>query len=239
MLIFPAIDLYDGKAVRLLHGDYAQMTVYHEHPEVVAKTFENLGARYLHLVDLEGAKNGTTPHRKLVRRIARETSLFCEIGGGIRSLDVIRQYLDAGVKRVILGTIAVEDPDFTMRAVAEYGEAIAVGADVRNGKISIKGWTEDSAYTLDDFCAQMQNIGVKTLICTDISRDGGMRGANQQLYRTLSEKYSMNLVASGGVSSLEDIATLTSLGIYGAIVGKAYYTGAIDLKKALEVAHGC
>lgn len=239
MLIFPAIDLYGGKAVRLLRGDYAQMTVYNEHPEAVAKEFERLGATCIHLVDLEGAKKGTTPHMEVVRKIAEETSLFCEIGGGIRSLKTIEKYLAAGVKRVILGTVAVEDPDFVKKAVELYGDAIAVGADIRDGRVSIKGWTEDSQYTLDEFCEKMQENGVKTLICTDISRDGAMIGTNRALYKDLSEKFSMNIVASGGVSTMEDVEALTKLGIYGAIIGKAYYTGAIDLKEALEVAHKC
>ncbi|MBR4079781.1 MAG: 1-(5-phosphoribosyl)-5-[Christensenellaceae bacterium] len=239
MLIFPAIDLYGGKAVRLLRGDYAQMTVYNEHPEAVAKEFERLGATCIHLVDLEGAKEGTTPHMEVVRKIAEETSLFCEIGGGIRSLKTIEKYLAAGVKRVILGTVAVEDPDFVKKAVELYGDAIAVGADIRDGRVSIKGWTEDSQYTLDEFCEKMQENGVKTLICTDISRDGAMIGTNRTLYKDLSEKFSMNIVASGGVSTMEDVEALTKLGIYGVIIGKAYYTGAIDLKEALEVAHKC
>jgi len=239
MLIFPAIDLYGGKAVRLLRGDYAQMTVYNEHPEEVAKEFERLGATCIHLVDLEGAKEGTTPHMEVVRRIAEETSLFCEIGGGIRSLETIEKYLKAGVKRIILGTVAVEDPGFVKKAVELYGDAIAVGADIRDGRVSIKGWTEDSQYTLDVFCEKMQANGVKTLICTDISRDGAMIGTNRELYRELSEKFSMNIVASGGVSTMEDVEALTKIGIYGAIIGKAYYTGAIDLKEALEVARRC
>ena len=236
MILFPAIDLYDGKAVRLLKGDYANMTVYSEDPLAVAQTFSSLGATHLHLVDLMGAKDGTTPHLSLVSRIARETPLFTEIGDGIRSMETVQRYLDAGVDRVILGTAAVTDPEFAAEAVCRFGDAIAVGADVRDGRIAIKGWLEDSAVTLDEFCASMQGMGVKTLICTDISRDGAMRGTNRALYADLSSRYSMQITASGGVSDLSDLRALRALNLYGAIIGKAYYTGAIDLRQALEVA---
>lgn len=236
MHIFPAIDLYGGKAVRLYKGDYNQMTVYHDHPEEVAATFQHLGAGYVHLVDLEGAREGTTPHLEAVRHIADSTSLFTEIGGGIRSLDTMEKYLNAGVDRVILGTAAVTDPTLADQAVKAFGDAVAVGADIRDGRVSIKGWTEDSAYTTEEFCARMQDAGVKYLICTDISRDGAMRGTNRELYRKLSQKFSMHITASGGVSTLEDIRALAALDLYGAIIGKAYYSGAIDLKDALEAA---
>ncbi len=236
MHIFPAIDLFGGKAVRLYKGDYDQMTVYHNHPEEVAAAFQRLGAGYVHLVDLEGAREGTTPHLEVVRRIAESTSLFTEIGGGIRSLDTMEKYLNAGVDRVILGTAAVTDPTLAKRAVEAFGDAVAVGADIRDGRVSIKGWTENSAYTTEEFCARMQDAGVKYLICTDISRDGAMRGTNRELYRELSRKFSMHITASGGVSTLEDIRALAALDLYGAIIGKAYYTGAIDLKEALEAA---
>jgi len=236
MHIFPAIDLFGGKAVRLYKGDYNQMTVYHDHPEEVAATFQHLGAGYVHLVDLEGAREGTTPHLEVVRHIADSTSLFTEIGGGIRSLDTMEKYLNAGVDRVILGTAAVTDPTLANQAVKAFGDAVAVGADIRDGRVSIKGWTEDSAYTTEEFCARMQDAGVKYLICTDISRDGAMRGTNRELYRKLSQKFSMHITASGGVSTLEDIRALAALDLYGAIIGKAYYSGAIDLKDALEAA---
>ncbi len=236
MILFPAIDLYGGKAVRLFKGDYAQMTVYHDDPLAVAKEFVRLGATHVHLVDLEGAKDGTTPHLQLVSQIARETPLFTEIGGGIRSMETIEAYLASGVDRVILGTAAITDPIFTAQAVETYGDAIAIGADVRDGRISIHGWTEDSALTLDAFCGQMQAIGVKTIICTDISRDGAMRGTNRALYADLAMKYRMQITASGGVSDMDDIRALRALNLYGAIIGKAYYTGAIDLTEAIEVA---
>ncbi len=236
MILFPAIDLFEGKAVRLFKGDYAQMTVYSEHPEEIGKDFAACGATHAHLVDLEGAKSGETPNLETVIRIRESSGLFCEIGGGIRSMEVVKRYLDAGLDRVILGTAAVEDERFLTAAVEKYGERIAVGADVRDGFIAVKGWTEKSAIGLMDFCRKMEKIGVKTLICTDISRDGAMRGTNREMYRELSEELGLQITASGGVSSLEDVESLRRMNLYGAIIGKAYYTGDIDLKKALEVA---
>ena len=236
MILFPAIDLFEGKAVRLFKGDYAQMTVYSEHPEEIGKEFAACGATHAHLVDLEGARNGETPNLETVIRIRESSGLFCEIGGGIRSMEVVKRYLDAGLDRVILGTAAVEDERFLTAAVEKYGEKIAVGADVRDGFIAVKGWTEKSAIGLMDFCRKMEKIGVKTLICTDISRDGAMRGTNREMYRELSEELGLQITASGGVSSLEDVESLRRMNLYGAIIGKAYYTGDIDLKKALEVA---
>ena len=236
MILFPAIDLYEGKAVRLFKGDYAQMTVYSEHPEEIGKDFAACGATHAHLVDLEGAKSGETPNLETVIRIRESSGLFCEIGGGIRSMEVVKRYLDAGLDRVILGTAAVENEKFLTAAVEKYGEKIAVGADVRDGYIAVKGWTEKSSIGLMDFCRKMEKIGVKTLICTDISRDGAMRGTNREMYRQLSEELGLQITASGGVSSLEDVESLRKMNLYGAIIGKAYYTGDIDLKKALEAA---
>ena len=236
MILFPAIDLFEGKAVRLFRGDYARMTVYSEHPEEIGKDFAACGATHAHLVDLEGAKSGETPNLETVIRIRESTGLFCEIGGGIRSMEVVKRYLDAGLDRVILGTAAVEDEKFLTAAVERYGEKIAVGADVRDGYIAVKGWTEKSSIGLMDFCRKMEKIGVKTLICTDISRDGAMRGTNREMYRELSEELGLQITASGGVSSLEDVESLRKMNLYGAIIGKAYYTGDIDLKKALEAA---
>lgn len=236
MLIFPAIDLYEKKAVRLLRGDYAQMTVYSEDPPSLARDFAAKGAKCLHLVDLEGARDGTTPNLEVVRKIVATSGLFTEVGGGIRDMDTVEKYLSSGIDRVILGTAALNNRDFLLRALDKYGEKIAVGIDLRDGKVAIKGWTEVSEKTGDDFCSEMQQIGVKTIICTDISKDGAMQGANHELYRELSAKFDMNFVASGGVSSIDDVRKLTSLGIYGAIIGKAYYTGAIDLAEAIEVA---
>jgi phosphoribosylformimino-5-aminoimidazole carboxamide ribotide isomerase len=236
MIIFPAIDLYEGKAVRLYKGDYAQLTVYDENPINTAKKFIAEGATHIHMVDLEGARDGNTPNFETVRQIVTSTDLFVEIGGGIRDMETIDKYLSIGVGRVILGTAAVTDPSFLEKAVATYGNKIAVGADVKDGKIAIKGWLENSAYTLDDFMARLETLGVSNVICTDISKDGAMKGTNRELYRELSRKYSVSITASGGVSDLDDIVALREMELYGAIVGKAYYTGAIDLKEALEVA---
>ena len=236
MYIFPAIDLYDGKAVRLYKGDYAQMTVYSENPIEIARDFEAKGAKFIHMVDLEGARDGSTPNLSIVADVAQHTSLFVEIGGGIRDMATVETYLSAGVSRVILGTAAVNNEAFLREAVSKYGERIAVGADMKDGYIAIKGWLEQSAYTLEAFMEKMQTIGVKTIICTDISKDGAMKGTNRELYRDLSEKFSMDIVASGGVSDMEDIRALTAMNLYGAIIGKAYYTGAIDLAEAIQEA---
>ena len=235
MNIFPAIDLYDKKAVRLYKGDYNQMTVYSERPWEIAIDFEEKGAKFIHVVDLEGAKTGETPNLEIVKKIAESTNLFLEIGGGIRDMKTVETYLANGASRVILGTSAVNDEAFLREAVSRYGEKIAVGADVKDGYIAIKGWIEKSEYSLDAFLEKMQNIGVKAVICTDISKDGAMKGTNLELYKELSEKYSLEIVASGGVSSMDDVRALKEIGVWGAIIGKAYYTGAIDLKEAIEV----
>ena len=236
MLIYPAIDLFEGKAVRLFKGDYAQMTVYSDDPVSVAKKFKAAGASHIHLVDLEGAKGGTTPNLATVCAIKEQTGLFCEVGGGIRTMEVIERYLSAGVDRVILGTAAVTEEGFVERAVQKYGEKIAVGVDIKDGRVAIRGWREDSGLEALAFCEKMQALGVTTLICTDISKDGAMQGTNRALYKELSERFSMQIIASGGVSAMEDVEHLRTLGIHGAIIGKAYYIGAIDLRKAIEVA---
>ena len=236
MIIFPAIDLYDKKAVRLFKGDYNQMTVYSENPLEVAKGFKAAGAEYIHMVDLEGAKDGTTPNFDIVASVAKESGLKVEIGGGIRSEETVKKYIDAGVMRVILGTAALNDRQFLESVCKKYGDKIAVGADLKDGQVAVKGWLETSNVSGMDFLAQMESLGVKTVICTDISRDGAMRGTNRELYRELSEKFSMDIVASGGVSTLDDIKALREMNLYGAIVGKAIYTGDIDLSEAIEVA---
>ena len=237
MILYPAIDLYKGDAVRLVKGDYAQKTVYSHDPVVIAMDFKNCGAERIHTVDLEGAKDGTTPNFETVCRIKKDSGLFVEIGGGIRNMDTVQKYLDAGIDRVILGTAAVENEELVKEAVSVYKERIAVGIDIKDGYVAIKGWLERSAYTAEDFLRQMQGIGVKTIICTDVSKDGMMQGPNKLLYKKLSEEFpDVDLVASGGVSSIEDIRNLKALGLHGAIIGKAYYTKAIDLKEAIEVA---
>lgn len=236
MNIFPAIDLFQGKAVRLYKGDYAQMTVYSDNPPEIARDFLNKGAKFIHLVDLEGAKSGKPENLETIKRIIETGDLFVEVGGGIRSVDTVEAYLSIGVNRVILGTAAVTDPDFLKEALERYGEKIAVGVDIKDGFVAIKGWTEKSQLTAEDFFVQMEKLGVSTVICTDISKDGAMQGTNRELYRLLSSKYSIRIIASGGVSSMEDIRQLREMDLYGAIIGKAYYVGAIDLKEAIEVA---
>jgi len=236
MILFPAIDLYQGKAVRLFQGDYAQMTVYHDDPSSVASDFRHAGATHLHLVDLEGAKFGTTSNLETIRKIVETAQLSTEVGGGIRNMQTVDQYLRLGVDRVILGTAAVTDQSFLKEALNRHGHKIAVGVDLKDGYVAIRGWTEKSQLTAEDFFDQMQTLGVKTVICTDISRDGAMQGTNRELYSRLSRKFTIDLIASGGVSTLEDVAALRQMGLYGAIIGKAYYTGAISLPEALEVA---
>ena len=234
MKIFPAIDLYEGKAVRLLKGNYNDLTVYSENPIEIAKDFESQGATELHTVDLEGARDGGTPNIDIIKSFVENTSLNVEVGGGIRSMDTVKAYLDAGVSRVILGTAAVTDEEFLKTAVATYGDKIAVGADIKDGKVAIKGWVEKTEYGTFEFFEKLQKIGVSTVICTDISKDGAMQGTNRELYKELSEKFSVNIIASGGVSTLDDITALNKMNLFGAIIGKAYYTGAIKISDALE-----
>ncbi len=229
MILLPAIDLYEQQAVRLHQGDYAKMTVYSDDPAALTRAFCDAGAEYLHLVDLEGARCGGTPHFDLVSRIVRTSGMRVEIGGGIRNEETILRYLDAGVLRVILGTTAANNLAFVREMVEKYGSAIAVGVDLRDGMVAVKGWTETSGLSGMEFCKSLQEIGVATVICTDIARDGAMAGTNRALYRELQETFNMNFIASGGVSTIDDIRALKELGLYGAIVGKAYYTGAINL----------
>ena len=236
MLIFPAIDLLQGQAVRLYKGDYAQKTVYSDDPVSVAMNFKAAGAGQIHLVDLEGAKSGDTPNLELICRIKKETGLFCEVGGGIRNLRTMERYLSAGIDRVILGTAAVTEEGLVEAAVARFGEKIALGVDLKDGMVAIRGWTSKTDLDAFSFCEKMQKAGVKPMICTDISRVGAMQGTNRELYRQLSERFSMQIIASGGVSFLEDIQALRRMNLYGAIIGKAYYTGAIDLARAIEEA---
>ncbi|MBO4473034.1 MAG: 1-(5-phosphoribosyl)-5-[(5-phosphoribosylamino)methylideneamino]imidazole-4-carboxamide isomerase [Clostridia bacterium] len=236
MIIFPAIDLVNGEAVRLYKGDFAQKTVYSRDPLSVARDFLAAGAEYIHLVDLDGARTGKNDHFELICRIKAETGLFVETGGGIRTRDAIERYLSRGVDRVILGTVAVTDPTFVPSLPADVVSHVAVGVDVKDGKVAIKGWTETAAFDLYDFCLRFKEQGVDTVICTDISRDGAMMGSNNELYRELTARTGMKVIASGGVSSIEDVKRLKEGGAYGAIVGKAYYIGAIDLSEAIEVA---
>ncbi|MBR4293049.1 MAG: 1-(5-phosphoribosyl)-5-[Clostridia bacterium] len=235
MKIFPAIDLYDGKVVRLYKGRYDEMTVYSDNPLEIAKKFEQAGAEYIHIVDLEGAKDGLVHAFETVKSIIENTSLNVEIGGGIRTEETIKRYVDLGVDKVILGTIAVTDEEFLSEMSSRYRDKIAVGVDLKDGYVAIKGWTEKSQMTADEMLTLLASHSISRVICTDISRDGAMKGTNRELYKQISDIYCLNVVASGGVSSLDDIEALNNIGLYGAIIGKAYYTGAIDLKEAIRI----
>ncbi|MDD6352316.1 MAG: 1-(5-phosphoribosyl)-5-[(5-phosphoribosylamino)methylideneamino]imidazole-4-carboxamide isomerase [Lachnospiraceae bacterium] len=237
MELFPAIDLYDKKVVRLVHGDYQKMTVYSEDPLANARELEENGARWLHLVDLEGARDGSTPNFPVVESICKNTGLKCEIGGGIRSFETIDRYLEAGVSRVILGTKAVTDEDFLEEALKRYGEKIAVGVDAKKGKVAVMGWLEVLDVDMLDFLKHLEEIGVNTAIVTDISKDGAMQGTNLPLYQKLAGLPKLNVTASGGISSLDELSALKKMGIYGAILGKAMYTGAVDVKDALKLVY--
>lgn len=236
MRIFPAIDLYGGKAVRLYKGDYNNMTVYSDDPCLVAKDFMASGAEYMHLVDLEGARSGGTPNIEVVKKLVSLSDMFVEVGGGIRSMEVIKTYINAGVSRVILGTAAVTDRRFLCEALSSYGEKIAVGVDIKDGHVAIKGWVEKSEVKAFAFCRELEQLGVRTVISTDISKDGAMQGANHELYKSLSGELDMQIIASGGVCSMDDVRRLAAMNLYGAIIGKAYYTKAISLSDAVRVA---
>ena len=233
MQIFPAIDLRFGQVVRLYQGDYDKMTVYGADPCAVARDFIAAGAKYLHVVDLDGAKDGTLANFEAISAIARQGGLYIEVGGGIRTEERIQQYLDLGVGRCILGTIAVKDFDFTARMAQKYGDKIAVGVDARDGYVAINGWKELSEERGVDFCRRLRDAGVQTVIYTDISRDGAEQGTNLELYRELAEIEGLNITASGGVSSIAELKELQSIGTHAAILGKALYTGRLDLKTVI------
>lgn len=234
MNIFPAIDLKDKQVVRLLKGDYNKMTIYGNNPLEVAKGFEKSGAEFMHVVDLDGAKSGNGENREIIKLLAKESGLKVQTGGGIRTPEAVKELIDAGIFRVILGTASVKDPAFLKEMVKEYGEKIAVGVDIADGFVAINGWTEKSELEAFSFCENLVKIGVKTVICTDISKDGAMAGTNRELYRELSEKLPLDIIASGGVSDMDDIRELTKLNLYGAIIGRALYNGAIDLTEAIK-----
>ena len=234
MNIFPAIDLKDKQVVRLLKGDYNNMTIYGNNPLEVAKGFKKSGAEFMHVVDLDGAKSGNGENREIIKLLAKESGLKVQTGGGIRTPEAVKELIDAGIFRVILGTASVKDPAFLKEMVKEYGEKIAVGVDIADGFVAINGWTEKSELEAFSFCENLVKIGVKTVICTDISKDGAMAGTNRELYRELSEKFPLDIIASGGVSDMDDIRELTKLNLYGAIIGRALYNGAIDLSEAIK-----
>lgn len=236
MKIYPAVDILGGKAVRLYKGDYSEKTDYGDPVEAVMRLKE-LGAEFLHIVDLDGAKSGDTPNLGIISEIAKKTDVFVEVGGGIRSIETVEKYLSNGLSRVIIGTAAVTDRDFLCKAVSRYSDRIAVGADILDGSVRISGWLSDSGITISDFMTNMEAIGVKTVICTDISKDGALKGTNIALYEKLCRDFpTVEIVASGGVTALEEITELKSAGVSGAIIGKAYYTGMIDIGKAIEAA---
>ena len=235
MNIIPAIDLIGGKAVRLQKGDYNKVTVYSDDPAEVAKSFAQSGAKYLHVVDLDGAKSGKADNYQTIKKIIEAADLSVEVGGGIRNMDTVKLYAEAGVDRIIIGTAALTDPAFLEEAVRTYGEKITVGVDIKDGMVAIKGWTEISEMSCNEFCKRLEALGVKTVICTDISKDGMMSGTNLELYRALNRDFSIQIIASGGVSTLDDVRALKEMKVFGAILGKALYTGAIDLSEAVRI----
>lgn len=236
MKIFPAIDLRFGNVVRLSKGDYDAMNTYSENPREIARFFKSQSAEYLHIVDLDGAKDGKPTNFDAVKAIVSEGGLFTEVGGGIRTEERICDYLSLGVSRVILGTVAVTDFDFTRRMIKKYGEKIAVGVDARDGKVATSGWLETSEQNSVDFCKKLAEVGTKTVIYTDISKDGMLSGTNLEVYKTLSEIKDLDIIASGGISFESEITELKSMGVSGAIVGKAIYENKLDLKKVIELA---
>jgi phosphoribosylformimino-5-aminoimidazole carboxamide ribotide isomerase len=236
MEIFPAIDLKEGQAVRLFQGDYDQMTVYSSSPLEVARGFKEKGATNLHIVDLDGAKDGKLVNFETIKAIVKDINIFVQVGGGIRDEERVLQYLELGVGRVILGTIATQDFNFVVKMVEKYGDKIAVGVDVKDGFVAINGWKEMTDIQGMEFCRRLRDIGLKTVIYTDISKDGGMQGTNLEAYEKLAEIEGLDIVASGGISFEHELVTLKTNGTYAAILGKAIYTGAIDLEKAIKLA---
>ena len=237
MTIFPAIDLYKGSVVRLTRGDYSKMTVYSTDPLAVARGFREAGAVAAHVVDLEGARDGEPLNFDVIRRIAEESGLEIQVGGGIRNMGIIERYLSAGVRRVILGTAAASDPGFISELAGRFGDAAAVSVDIKDGRVAIKGWTDLSEHDALDFCHTAVDLGVRTLICTDISKDGMLGGTNMELYRAMRKELPVNLIASGGITSLGEVRALSALGMDGAILGRALYTGDLDLKECIRSSH--
>jgi phosphoribosylformimino-5-aminoimidazole carboxamide ribotide isomerase len=239
MIILPAIDIYGGAAVRLLRGDFEQMTVYDSDPVAVARRMKKAGARHIHIVDLEGAKAGKPVNFDIIAKIIADTGLLAEVGGGIRDAGTVRAYIEAGAARVILGTAAATAPGFAAEMASLYGDKIAAGADCRDGMIAVRGWLETASVSRREFFTRMQDAGVKTIIYTDISRDGALRGIDAAVYRDATAEFpDLRIIASGGVTSISDIIALRDTGVYGVIIGRAYYTGVINLKEAIQIGEG-
>lgn len=236
MKIFPAIDIIDGKVVRLCKGNYSEVKKYELTPLEAAAQFYSQGAKNLHVVDLDGAKSGRADNAKTIERIVSECGMFVEVGGGIRTFDQIKKYLDCGISRVILGTVAVKDFDFVKKAVARFGEGVCVGVDALNGKVAVSGWEEVTEIDSLEFCRELKNIGVQNVIYTDISKDGMLNGTNLEIYDVLCQTEYPKITASGGISDIKELEKLKKMGIYGAILGKALYENKIDLSSAIKVA---
>lgn len=234
MKLFPAIDIKDHKVVRLLRGDYEKVTVYEQTPLEAAQTFLHAGAKNLHIVDLDGAKDGSLANFESIKSVLEQTNMFVEVGGGIRTLERIQKYLEIGVSRVILGTAALEDPLFLKEALQTYGVHVAVGVDAAEGRVATHGWLNVSNIDSFDFCIRMRDLGVKNIVYTDIAKDGALSGTNLQIYRRLRTIQGLDITASGGITYYEELEDLADMGIYGAILGKALYSGTLDLKEALK-----
>src|SRR5699024_8363145 len=234
MIIFPAIDILKGKCVRLIQGDYNQEKVYGDSPVAMAKKWEEKGAEYIHIVDLDGAKSGDSINKSVIKEIAENVNIPVQVGGGIRSLEIISFYLNSGVSRVIIGTAAIQDPEFLKEAVDQYGDKIAVSLDARNGFVATDGWTDTSEVKAIDLVKQLEQMGVKTMVYTDIAKDGMLQGPNLEEQRTINEATSMNVIASGGVTTKDDVDNLQALDMYGTIIGKALYDGKLDFETVVE-----
>ena len=233
MILFPAIDIRDGKCVRLIQGDYAQEIIYNDSPTNMAQEWQNQGAEYIHVVDLDGAKTGNSANKQAIEAIAKAVSVPVQVGGGIRNMDIVDSHIENGVARVIIGTAAIQDPEFLKKAVEKYGDKIAVSIDARNGLVATDGWTETSDVKAVDLLQDLAEIGVKTVVYTDIMKDGMLQGPNFEELKIMDEASSINIIASGGVSTEEDIKKLATEDMYGAIIGKALYEGNLSLKKLL------
>ena len=236
MQIYPAIDLKNKQVVRLYKGDYAKVTVYSDNPVATALSFKEAGAGNIHLVDLDGAKEGSPVNYGVIKDIVSETQLFAEVGGGIRDMRRIENYLKAGAGRVILGTAALESPDFLAEAVKEFGGSVAVGIDAKDGKVATRGWLDVSDTDAAEFAVRVRDAGVKTVIYTDISKDGTLSGTNMEVYGKLVKIGGLNVIASGGITYIDEIRQLARVGVYGAILGKALYAGLLNLADALRAA---